>query len=81
MEWRPWLCVLGLVDAASLGEDLGCDLVVGSGLLLRCGGGDLGPVDREDGAARKPRLGAEAEDLAEACSRDFRPSATRPHTH
>ena len=59
------LGVFGLVDAAGLGEDLGGDLVVGAGLLLRCCGGDLGTVDCEDCIVREPGLGAESEDLAE----------------
>jgi hypothetical protein len=55
--------VLGCVDAASLGEDLGGDLLVASSGVIRRRGLELGSVDRQHRDLDQSRVGAEAEPL------------------
>ena len=57
--------VLGGVDAAGLGEDLGGDPLIASGRVVAGRGFELGPVDREHSHLDDAGLGAEAEHLAE----------------
>ena len=57
--------ILGGVDAASLGEDLPSDLLVGAGGLVGRHRGELAAVDGDHPDPDQSGLGAEAEDLAE----------------
>ena len=57
--------VLGGVDPAGLGEDLGGDLLVGADRPVGGVGGELGAVDGDHADVDDPGLAAEPEDLAE----------------
>jgi hypothetical protein len=60
--------VLGGVDLGRLGEHLGRDLLVGADRRVRGRGGELRAVDGDHARPDQPRLGAEAEHLAEEAS-------------